>query len=140
MHRGDFWSCFSIKANKFIGKLFKNKSIVYGLYGTFDYKQWGFTSFSGRTATACCCLAMLNSPVFSHSFDEGLNFRIVFILPISPYPPYFIFLFLIIVILCMIITVMLLKIYRICYCQACISYYFVPVTKIWLLTDTTPIP
>ena len=45
------------------------------------------------------------------------------------------FLFLIIVILCIIITVMLLKKYRIYYCQACISYYFVPVTKIWLLTD-----
>ena len=44
----------------------------------FDYKQKGFTSFSGRTATAWYCLAKLISPVFSHSFEEGLNFRMVF--------------------------------------------------------------
>ena len=53
----------------------------------FDYKQKGFTSFSGRTANAWFPLAKLISPVFSHSFEAGLYFRIVFTYPPTTHPP-----------------------------------------------------
>ena len=70
-----------------ISKLYLKIEFIVSLR-IFDYKQKGFTSFIGRIANAWDARATLNSPVFSHSFEAGLNFRMVFTYP-PPYPPYF---------------------------------------------------